>query len=436
MTISSDEGIALSSATFPKSVQPGIPQLAVPRPGWTTRRFGDLLDVVQRPVRMRNDQEYDLVTVKRSRGGVEKRATLLGSQISVKSQFRIEPEDFLISRRQIVHGACAVVPGEFSGSIVSNEYAVLRCKPDLDLGFLRYLSHSIYFQQTCFHSSIGVHVEKMIFKLDDWLNWPVNVPNIEEQRRIGGGFTSMDAKLDALRQKKSGLVSFKSGLMQRLFSQELRFTRDDGSEFPKWEDKTLGELVDWQSTNTLSREFLTEVSGDFQNIHYGDIHGRFPPLFRQSDAQAPYVATGAPIRSPKVSDFCRPGDVVFADASEDYADIGKAIEVIQVEENTLLAGLHTHLARPKSGTLAVGFTGYLMRTEAVRRQIMRFAQGISVLGISKGNLERVQLKVPQPEEQHKIADALSAMDAKIAAVVNQITHMETFKKGLLQQMFV
>lgn len=436
MMLDADSDTEVFSATFPKSVQPGIPKLTSPRPGWTTRCFGDLLDVVQRPVHMLNSEEYDLVTVKRSRGGIEKRATLLGSDISVKSQFRIEADDFLISRRQIVHGACAVVLDEFSGSIVSNEYAVLRCKPGLDLTFLKYLSHSIYFQQTCFHSSIGVHVEKMIFKLEDWLKWPVNVPGIEEQRRIGEGFASVDAKLDALRQKKSGLEAFKSGLMQRLFSQELRFTRDDGTGFPEWEEKTFGELVDWQSTNSLSREFLTDDPGDFQNIHYGDIHGKFPALFRQSVAAAPYITSTAPIRAPKDADFCRPGDVIFADASEDYADIGKTIEIIEVEEHSLLAGLHTHLARPKEGCLAIGFPGYLMRTEAVRHQVMRFAQGISVLGISKDNLAKVRVQVPHPDEQRKIADALSAMDAKIAAVANQITHMESFKKGLLQQMFV
>lgn len=264
----------------------------------------------------------------------------------------------------------------------------------------------------------------------------LGLPTISEQQKIADFLGTVDAKLEALRRKKAGLEAFKSGLMQRLFSQTLRFTRDDGTDFPDWEKVTLGELVEWQSTNNLSREFLTTEGGAYQNIHYGDIHGKFPPLFRQSEAEVPYVVVGAPIRTPKKADFCRPGDVVFADASEDYADIGKSIEIIEVEEDSLLAGLHTHLARPKDKRLAIGFTGYMMRTEPVRRQIMRFAQGISVLGISKDNLGKVQVQVPHPDEQRKIADALAALDAKIAAVADQITHMEAFKKGLLQQMFL
>ena len=66
-------------------------------------------------------------------------------------------------------------------------------------------------------------------------------------------------------------------------------------------------------------------------------------------------------------------DVVIADASEDYADIGKGMEVIEVEEKSLVVGLHTYIARPHSGEVALGFSGYLLRSEQLRRQIMRIA---------------------------------------------------------------
>ncbi|STU68295.1 Type I restriction modification DNA specificity domain [Klebsiella pneumoniae] len=129
-------------------------------------------------------QEYDLVTVKRSRGGVIRREHLKGKDISVKSQFYIKEGDFLISKRQIVHGACGLVPKELSGSIVSNEYCVLTGKSGFYLPYMEFLSESLYFQQTCFHSSIGVHIEKMIFKLDSWFKWPFNIPPLSEQKRI------------------------------------------------------------------------------------------------------------------------------------------------------------------------------------------------------------------------------------------------------------
>lgn len=181
--------------TFPKSVQPGIPKLGELKPGWKRVEIGDLFKVVTRPCQLVDTETYSLVTVKRARGGIEARGDLLGSEIAVKSQFFIQEDDFLISKRQIVHGACAVVPASFSGSIVSNEYAVLRCKSALDLGFLRQLIHSNYFQETCFHSSLGVHVEKMIFSTPEWFSWKIDIPEIDEQKRIAGFLGAVDRRV-------------------------------------------------------------------------------------------------------------------------------------------------------------------------------------------------------------------------------------------------
>ncbi len=333
--------MSVEGHTFPKSVQPGIPKLDSTPKGWKRYRIGDLFDVVSRPTDLHDDQEYDLVTVKRSRGGIERRSHLLGRQISVKSQFLLEEGDFLISKRQIVHGACAVVPAEFSGSIVSNEYSVLRPRPVLSLNYLRYLVHSVYLQQTFFHSSVGVHVEKMIFRLEDWFKWPIHLPPVAEQEKLGRGLMDADAKITLLTEKKTALEDYKRGLMQRLFSRELRFTRDDGSAFPDWEERKLRDVFDWVQTNSLSREHLVDdAASGVQNIHYGDIHGKYRALFFQSKENAPFIAATAPLRDIKAAEYLRVGDVVIADASEDYADIGKAIEIMEVVPKSAVAGLH------------------------------------------------------------------------------------------------
>ncbi|MGQ3297347.1 hypothetical protein [Reyranella sp.] len=117
------------ASAYPKSVQPGLPRLAATPPGWSRSRLSDHLFEEARPVKMTDDELYDLVTVKRSRGGVVLRERLKGSEIAVKTQFRLKAGDFLISKRQIVHGACGIVPPQLDGAIVSNEYAVLRARP-------------------------------------------------------------------------------------------------------------------------------------------------------------------------------------------------------------------------------------------------------------------------------------------------------------------
>lgn len=169
---------------YPLSVQPGAPKLPPAPPGWRRTTFGDHLTEVVRPAVLAKQQPYTLVTVRRSRGGVDKRSELLGSQIKTLTQFYVKRDDFLISKRQIVHGACGIVPDHLDGAIVSNEYAVLNTGKDLDVRFLAYLAETTYFQQTCFHSSIGVHIEKMLFNLKHWLNWPINIPPIDVQQGI------------------------------------------------------------------------------------------------------------------------------------------------------------------------------------------------------------------------------------------------------------
>lgn len=199
---------------FPPSVQPGIPNLPHAPAGWCQTPLGRHLTEVRRPAPLCADQTYRLVTVKRSRGGVELRETLTGREIKTPTQFYVRTGDFLISKRQIVHGACGIVPAELDGAVVSNEYAVLNSDGQIDLRFLRYLSESRYFQQTCFHSSIGVHVEKMIFKTERWLKWPFNIPPLSVQLRIVEVLDTarrevelIAAQIERFKQEKAALMA-------------------------------------------------------------------------------------------------------------------------------------------------------------------------------------------------------------------------------------
>jgi len=398
--------------TFPKSVQPGLPKLKPPKPGWKSCRFGELLDQVQRRVHLQPDDTYDLVTVKRSRGGIESRGKLRGSQISVTSQFRIAAGDFLISKRQIVHGACGAVSSEFDGAVVSNEYSVLRCKPNIDLTFLQYLSHSVYFQQTCFHSSIGVHIEKMIFKLDEWFKWPVNIPTLPEQKKIAAFLGAVDAKLAALAAKQAALGRFKAGLMQKLFTQQLRFTRDEGRGFPDWEEKELRAVstINPKSPNLPKR---------FRYIDLESVNAGTLGAVREIDA------TEAPSRAQRV---LQRGDILYQTVrpyqrNNFYFDLD-GIYVGSTGYAQIRAKQNRH------------YLFHALHTEEFVNRVIERCTGTGYPAINSSDLGGITLPIPHPVEQQKIATALCAMDAKIQAVADQVAKLQTFKKGLLQQMFV
>ncbi|CAM3733112.1 restriction endonuclease subunit S [Litorimonas haliclonae] len=264
----------------------------------------------------------------------------------------------------------------------------------------------------------------------------VTIPEIEEQKKIADFLKAVDKKILLLRAKHDQLTRYKKGVMQKIFSQEIRFKTDDGSDFPDWKFKRFDEVFSFLRTNNLSRATLNYVSGNIFNIHYGDIHSKFQSRFKLSDEIVPYINTDDVPMKITEEEFCREGDLVIADASEDYADIGKTIEIVDLGGKRVLAGLHTYLARPDVEQAAKGFYGYVLQTFEAQLQIMKFAQGISVLGISKGNLGKINIPHPHPDEQQKIASFLSMLDEKVRAVSAQIDRMQTFKKGLLQQMFV
>ena len=210
------------SGTHPPSVRAGIPNLPPTPIGWERVGLGAHLREVHRPLTLEAKRDYTLVTVKRSRGGVQRREVLRGDEVKTRAQFKVKTGDFLISKRQIVHGACGIVPPDLDGAIVSNEYAVLNSDGGINIEFLRYLSESVYFQQTCFHSSIGVHVEKMIFKTERWLAWPFNIPPLAEQLRIVGILDLVSAEVTTIELQLKALKQEKRALMQQLLSGRRR----------------------------------------------------------------------------------------------------------------------------------------------------------------------------------------------------------------------
>ncbi len=262
------------------------------------------------------------------------------------------------------------------------------------------------------------------------------MPAITEQQKIASFFTAIDKKIALLKQQKDRLEEYKKGVMQELFSKKLRFKDKRGKEYPEWEKKKFADLFSFVTTNSFSRDNLNYVKGSVRNLHYGDIHTKFSSHFNITSEYVPFINGKIDLKKISKESYCKEGDLVIADASEDYADVGKSIELIDLNEEKVLAGLHTILARPDKSKLSLGFSGHLMKSEFLRMQIMKIAQGSKVLSISATRLSGLTLFLPERDEQTRIADFLSALDNKINKAQVQIDKAMEWKKGLLQKMFV
>jgi len=298
------------SSLFPASVQPGKPILPLCPPGWTTVKFRDVLEIVERPVDLIDDVEYQLVTAKRSRGGVVARSRLLGRDVLTKTQFLIARDDFLMSNRQIIHGGCGIVPPALDGAVVSNEYSVLRPKSNLLLEFLGYLSHSIYFQQTCFHASVGVDVEKMIFDCEHWLEFRFHLPPLREQRRIAEILSSVDEAIAATRAVIEQTRKVKQGMLERLLTKGIghtRFKQTETGEIPEgWRLCRVEDLLD-RPPGKVRKLKTTDYlpSGKISIVDQGEklICGFTNELDATVRSDTPLVAFGDHTRHLKFIDF-------------------------------------------------------------------------------------------------------------------------------------
>lgn len=269
---------------------------------------------------------------------------------------------------------------------------------------------------------------------------PALSPKKQEQQKIASCLSSLDELLAAHNDKLDALKDHKKGLLQNLFPQEgetvpkVRSPEFEGDG--EWVEKKLGEVYSFLVTNSFSRAKLNYEDGEVKNIHYGDIHTKFSTLFDVSREDVPYINPDVSIEKIREECYCVEGDIIFADASEDLNDVGKSIEIINLDGEKLVSGLHTLMARQIEKTFEIGFGGYLFKSDWVRKQIQREAQGAKVLGISTGRISNIKISFPRNlEEQHKIASCLSAVDELITAQQDKIEQLQQHKKGLMQGLF-
>ncbi|MFH1236822.1 MAG: hypothetical protein V1648_00240, partial [Candidatus Aenigmatarchaeota archaeon] len=157
----------------------------------------------------------------------------------------------------------------------------------------------------------------------------VIIPNRDEQKKIAACLSSVDGLIAAQARKVDALKLHKKGLMQQLFPAvgqtvpALRFP--EFRHAPAWEEKLFEALYDFKPNNNYSRDQLNYNGGAFKNIHYGDIHTRFSTHFHIDAEEVPFVNDDVLPNEVNPESLCRPGDMIFADASEDLVDVGKCI---------------------------------------------------------------------------------------------------------------
>lgn len=231
--------------------------------------------------------------------------------------------------------------------------------------------------------------------------FPLSYPTLQEQSKIADFLGAVDKQLDILNQKKEKLNLYKKGVMQQLFSQQICFKDDNGNDFPEWEEKTLGEVLKYTQPN----RFIVK------STDYNDSYN------------TPVLTAGKSF----LLGYTNETDNIYKDIPciifDDFTTSSQFVDFNFKIKSSAMKILNT------IGEDNIKFLFELINT-------IQFPKGDEHKRYWISEYSKLVLNIPSIAEQTKIAEFLSAIDTQIQAVENQITKTETYKKGLLQQMFV
>lgn len=199
-----------------------------------------------------------------------------------------------------------------------------------------------------------------------------------------------------------------------------------------WVNYTFDELFAFEGGLSISRANLSNEGICY--LHYGDIHktnDNYINIEKNFDSIPKY---NKPLESINKKYLLNDGDIVFADASEDYEGIGKAVVVKNPSNIPFISGLHTIVARDKTDVLNNEYKRFFLSDWNIRKQIMLMATGISVYGLSQENVRKIKVTLPKRQEQQKIASILSTWDKAIELKEKLIEQKKQQKKGLMQKL--
>lgn len=243
---------------------------------------------------------------------------------------------------------------------------------------------------------------------------PIIRPTLPEQQKIASFLTAVDTKLQQLNTKKELLAQYKKGVMQQLFSQELRFKRDYGEAFEDW-DYVRGNVL-FESVSDKKH------NSDLPILAITQDQGAIP----RELINYQMIVTDKSVASYKVVQV---GDFIISLRSFQGG--------IEYSRYHGICSPAYNILRPTSEKMDTDFYRLYLKTPFYIKQLQKRLEGIrDGKMISYKYFSEIKLPFPSLNEQQKIATYLSALDAKIALVQAQVDETQGFKKGLLQGMFV
>ena len=382
---------------------------------WNTQKMKQWVALAERPVTLEDDKKYRLVTVRRGFGGVDLRGEYLGKDILVKNYFKVRQGDFLISKRQIAHGACGVVPESLDGAVVSNEYNVFIPNQGTNIEMFNLMMRLPHYTRLFYLMSDGVHIEKLLFKTQDWMRRQLAMPPIEEQRKIAAILTTQDKVIELKEKRLAQKQRQKKYLMQQLLTGKKRLP--GFSE--EWKIKPLKKLTEKQRKKNNGFQYRLILSNSAQHGIVSQDQEFDKEIANEERIDGYYIVIpGAFVYNPRISVTAPCGP----------------INVNETGETGIMSPLYT-VFTISSPQISQDFLKYYFQSSCW----YKYVKGVANYGarhdrisISDGDFFDMPIPLPTKEEQNYIAKVLSAVDREIELLQQDIEQEKQKKKALMQ----
>ena len=336
-------------------------------------------------------------------------------ELTPRKEIEVKPLDILVTRAGPTErvGVVSVVPHSVRSKLmISDKLIRLKSNEENNPLFLGISLSSVKCQNQLQSKTSGLAKSQTNISQKILGEVLLKLPSKEEQTKIASFLSAVDEKISQLTKKHELLSQYKQGMMQKLFSQQLRFKADDGSEFREWEEKELKDIAEINPKSKKLPESFIYI--DLESVEKGQL------LLQKNIG-----LQDAPSRAQRL---LAKGDVLFQmvrpyQQNNYYFNLSG-----EYVASTGYAQIRTKLDSK--------FIYYALHEKTFLDEVMNRCTGTSYPAINSSDLSSIEILIPCLEEQTKIANFLSSIDQKIEVVAQQIEQAKTWKKGLLQQMFI
>lgn len=250
---------------------------------------------------------------------------------------------------------------------------------------------------------------------EEYSKLKLNIPRYEEQKKIGDFFSKLDRQIELEEQKLEKLEEQKKGYMQQIFSQQLRFKDENGNEYPEWEEKKLGDILE-----RGNKDKVNEI-GKYRRLTIS-LHGK--GLYE--------------VKQERKTKDTRP----FYQRFEGELIIGKqnffngSIAIVTREFNGFICSNAIMSYKISNHMNRKYLLEYLLQNDFLRKNEY-LADGTGQKELSEKKFEELEIKLPNSiNEQQKIGVFLERLDNLIEKQSNKLELLKQRKKSFLQKMFV